>query len=176
MLLIYPPLDRNYTTESYVKFANVNGALSARQMKWFWDLYVNEEGYSGQSNSDIITATPTQHPLPSPPSRYCNDFDYKLCPLLTPSHVLQGNSFWPPTWLHLAKYDVLYSEGKAYADRLMSYGQQVEVLEYKQSVHGFFFENIFPDSNGAIRLAASQIVRVLREGKGKEQEQEVRKR
>ena len=150
MLLIYPPLAMNFTTDSYFEHANVNKALSATQMEWFWDLY---DGYDSSSigNNDRSS------------SHYCNNFDYKLCPMLTPSHVLQGNRHWPLTWVHLAKYDVLYSEGKAYADRLLSFGHNVQVFEYSHTVHGFFFENIFPESKGAIQVAVSSILDALRQ-------------
>ena len=72
----------------------------------------------------------------------CNGGDHRLCPILTPSHLLDS-AHWPRTWIHLAKYDVLYHEGLAYAERL-SHDIPVEVYEYSTTIHGFFFSNLFP--------------------------------
>lgn len=138
LLLIYPPLDQNFTNPSYHEHMHVNGALTGDQMIHFWRLYQGEDAKDGD----------------------CNGGDHHLCPILTPSHLLDS-AHWPRTWIHLAKYDVLYHEGLAYAERLRSHDIPVEVYEYSTTIHGFFFSNLFPSHEMALNLATSQMLDVL---------------
>jgi acetyl esterase len=137
MLLVYPPLDMNYNLESYVTKANTNGALSASQMQWFWKLY------AGRGNGTL---------------EYCLERDPFFCPGLAPAALLSRPSF-PPVYLHLASHDVLYSEGLAFAERLMESqgGHKVRVTTYRHSVHGFFFVNMFPEHSKAVATASAQL-------------------
>lgn len=81
-LLVYPCLDRDFTTDSYIQCATEYG-LTTRAMEWFWDQYLqgdqhNENPYaapmrakslSGVAPSIVITAQ--YDPLVSDSEKYC---------------------------------------------------------------------------------------------------------
>ena len=138
MLLVYPPLDMNYSLESYIHNAKTNGVLTDSQMAWFWQLY------GGKGNATM---------------EYCLDSDPLFCPGLASPDLLSHPSF-PSTYLHLAVHDILYSEGMAFADQLkLAQGtDKVQVSTYQHSVHGFFFVSMFPEHAAAIATATRQLV------------------
>lgn len=55
----------------------------------------------------------------------------------------------PPALLILAEHDVLYDEGKAYAERLRDAGVAVEMHEHAGQMHGFFTILLLEGSNAA---------------------------
>ena len=81
-LLVYPCLDRDFTTKSYNEFATEFG-LSTQAMKWFWEKYLQgsqhddnpyavpmrAESVAGVAPSIIITAQ--YDPLVSDSENYC---------------------------------------------------------------------------------------------------------
>lgn len=97
-LLVYPCIDRDFTTKSYLEYATEYG-LTTRAMEWFWDQYLqgdqhNENPYAapmrakslaGVAPSIVITAQ--YDPLVSDSENYCAklkndgaDFIYKEFP------------------------------------------------------------------------------------------------
>lgn len=81
-LLVYPCIDRDFTTKSYLEYATEYG-LTTRAMEWFWDQYLqgdqhNENPYAapmrakslaGVAPSIVITAQ--YDPLVSDSENYC---------------------------------------------------------------------------------------------------------
>lgn len=81
-LLVYPCIDRDFTTKSYIEYATEYG-LTTRAMQWFWDQYLqgdqhNENPYAapmraqslaGVAPSIVITAQ--YDPLVSDSENYC---------------------------------------------------------------------------------------------------------
>ena len=64
----------------------------------------------------------------------------------------------PPAWIALAAYDVLYSEGQAYADRLQKIDKLVGVTTYEDLTHGFVrWFNLVDSARAAIDDAAREI-------------------
>jgi len=134
--LVYPPLDPLPVTKSYKLHAHTTGFLTKTQMSWFWELYL---GTSLSSECD----------------------DYKACPLATPDFILQR--FEHKTIIILAKNDVLYSEGLAYAKRLkkLRVNGGVEVHHYNGSIHGFFGKKPFPNGELAMEKLARKFKALL---------------
>lgn len=69
------------------------------------------------------------HYLPEPSQRSEPD--------ATPLHAAKLEGL-PPALVILAEHDVLYDEGKAYAERLRQAGVAVEMHEHAGQMHGFF--------------------------------------
>lgn len=126
-VLIYPVLDTNFKTHSYSRFSTDFG-LTRGTMMWFWDSYLR--GNSSQK------AEPTE--------------PYAA--------VLKSEDFgpFPPTYLQLAEYDVLYDEGWDFANRLKQADVPVTVQKYDGMLHGFVhFSEPFDDAKRAISDAAA---------------------
>lgn len=69
----------------------------------------------------------------------------------------------PPAWIALARYDVLHSEGLAYADRLHQIGKLAGVVTYEDLTHGFIrWFNLIDSASVAINDAAREIQKAIR--------------
>jgi acetyl esterase len=81
-LLVYPCIDRDFTTKSYVEYATKYG-LTTRAMEWFWDQYLqgeqhNENPYAAPMRAKTlaqvapsIVITAQYDPLVSDSENYC---------------------------------------------------------------------------------------------------------
>jgi len=109
-VLIYP-VTEHYSAgrESYISKGK-GYALSASQMRWFWDSYL--------TNSTALEPGQTEHPLATPPS-----------------HTDHSNL--PPAFVLTAENDPLQDEGVAYAEQLRAAGCQVQHTDYPGYAHGF---------------------------------------
>ena len=68
----------------------------------------------------------------------------------------------PPALVILAEFDVLFDEGKAYADRLRAAGVPTDVMVCEGMIHGFFrMTGVLDRANGVITDAAARIGGVL---------------
>ncbi|WP_142252556.1 alpha/beta hydrolase [Bradyrhizobium sp. UNPF46] len=64
----------------------------------------------------------------------------------------------PPTWIGLAEYDVLLSEGQALAERLRQFGVDAQSIVYEGTLHGFArWFNISQTAMRATRDASAAI-------------------
>lgn len=69
----------------------------------------------------------------------------------------------PPAWLALAQYDVLRSEGEAYAERLRQAGVPVQSHTWPDLTHGFGrWFNLVDSANEALDAAAGAVRTALR--------------
>ena len=69
----------------------------------------------------------------------------------------------PPALVILAQYDVLFDEGKAYADRLRSAGVTTDTMICEGMIHGFFrMTGVLDEANRVITDAAARIADALR--------------
>jgi acetyl esterase len=130
LLLVYPPLAANFSTESYVKYSRYNGMLTTAVMKHAWELY--------RASSAIA------------------DDDYTFQPLLTPLHIL---AHFPPTHIVVAEYDVLRDDSLLFAEKLQAASVTVTVANYNTTVHGFFGRSLFPAGLRAVREASDVLLR-----------------
>jgi acetyl esterase len=91
--------------------------------------------------------------------QYISDKRLYQSPLVNP---LKNKDFseMPPALIFLATEDILYSEGKTYADFLKAKGVDVEIIEFN-SVHGCYCMNNFPEE----KLARDQITLYLKKRK-----------
>ena len=82
-------------------------------------------------------------------------------PDISPLHAdLQGS---PPVWLALAQYDVLRSDGEAYAQRLRQAGVAVQSHTWPDLTHGFGrWFNLVDSANAALDAAAAAVRSALR--------------
>jgi len=71
----------------------------------------------------------------------------------------------PPALVILAEFDVLFDEGKAYADRLREAGVQTDVMVCEGMIHGFFrMTRVLEQANRVLEDAASRMRAALLEG------------
>ena len=129
MVLIYPEIEYggHHKLPSEKEYENINGLLRGSQDEWFWTMYlgthlnVTERMHLADNNFRIN--------LLNAPDEYVKNFVAKKLRVL----VL------------LAKYDILYSEGRAYVDLLEKHGVDVLSFEYN-TVHRFFGIDTFDSS------------------------------
>ncbi len=91
--------------------------------------------------------------------QYIIDEEHYHNPLVNPMKNKDFSNI-PQTLVLLATEDILYSEGKAYADLLRSKGVKVEIEEFK-SVHGFYCIMDYPEE----KLAREKIVQYFKRNK-----------
>lgn len=108
IISIYPPLKLFSFTDSYWNYANYNGLLTLDSILKVYNLYLN----------NIIEES--QHTLASP--------------LLLSDDILEK---YPKILIILAKYDILYDEGKMMFNKLKELKVNVILKEYND-IHGFF--------------------------------------
>lgn len=106
-ILIYPTLINKELNESNQKFKENSYVLNKHLMDWYIDQYIPQD---------------QEHLYQSPFVNPAKNTDFRNI---------------PPSFIVLATYDPLYSEGKHYSELLKSHGVKVEVEEYK-SIHGFW--------------------------------------
>jgi len=82
-------------------------------------------------------------------------------PDISPLHAdLRGS---PPAWVAVAQYDVLRTEGEAYAERLRQAGVPVESRTWSDLTHGFGrWFNLVDSADQALDAAASAVRSALR--------------
>ncbi len=80
-------------------------------------------------------------------------FDPYMSPLLA-----EDLSNMPPALIQIAEFDPLYSEGKAYAEKLLAAGNRVLLTEYKGLIHTFF---TMPKFSKKCLSAYEEIQRIL---------------
>ena len=107
VVTIYPPLQAFSYSNSHWKYANANGFLPLSHMIKMHSLYLPN---ASESTDDRAS------PL------WLNDKKLKQ---------------FPPVLIILAKYDILYGDGVAFAERLMENKVNVVVRSYPD-IHGFF--------------------------------------
>jgi acetyl esterase len=81
--------------------------------------------------------------------RYVPDVAMRRLPDVSPL-LTEDLAGMPPTVLLAARYDPLYDEGLAYAQRLRAAGVEVDYLEHPDQMHGFFTMLNLPASAVAI--------------------------
>lgn len=81
-------------------------------------------------------------------------------PDATPLHAVSLEGL-PPALVILAEHDVLYDEGKAYAERLREAGVAVEVHEHAGQMHGFFTILMLAGSSAAHEQVYNAVKRQL---------------
>ncbi|KAI9016692.1 alpha/beta hydrolase fold-3 domain-containing protein [Hyaloraphidium curvatum] len=115
-LLIYPSVDLTINTERHKSLkANEKGLLlELASMVWFMGHYFSAPGSLARD-----------HPLASP--------------LLAPDSMFAG---LPPALVITCGADPLYSEGVAYAEKLVSLGIPVEYHDWPGQLHGFATQQI----------------------------------
>ena len=79
-------------------------------------------------------------------------------PYVSP-YLAEDLSELPPALIQLAEYDPLYSEGKAYADRLRAAGNRVQLTKYKGLIHTFFTMPTFSKRCLAAYKEVQQVIR-----------------
>lgn len=109
VMLVYPPVAANFSTDSYIKHARFNGKLTTAEMQWAWAMYAGGMEIS--------------------PS------DYRYQPLVAPDSLLAQ---FPTTEIIYAEYDVLRDDSVMFADKLRSLGVAVGTTYYANTIHGFF--------------------------------------
>lgn len=109
LLLVYPPVATNFSTESYIEYRHFNGELTTEEMQHAWGLY-----------SGGVEISPD---------------DYRFQPLNAPDAVL---ALFPPTEIIYAEYDVLRDDSVIFANKLRSLGVTVSTTYYANTIHGFF--------------------------------------
>ncbi len=109
-VLIYP-VTEHYSKgrESYISKGK-GYALSASQMRWFWDSYLTDSAALKQGQTEHPLATPSCH---------------------------ADHSNLPPAFVLTAENDPLHDEGVAYAEQLRAAGCQVQHTDYPGYAHGF---------------------------------------
>ena len=79
--------------------------------------------------------------------------DWRASPLLAADH--RGVA---PAYVLTAGFDPLLDEGRAYADKLMSAGVQVDYREYSDMVHGFIlFGGVVDTANAAVAECCARL-------------------
>lgn len=135
LVLIYPEIsytDESSKMQSEIQHANVSGVLTAKQDDWFWQLYLG------------------------PHIKHAS-VDYYVNLLAIPDKMLKKSFGKMKILVLLARYDVLYSEGKEFAEMVSNQGMaDVQIVEY-DTIHGFYGENLF----FAARSCREEIVRFI---------------
>jgi acetyl esterase len=129
MVFIYPEIEYggHRKLPSEIEYENINGLLRGSQDEWFWTLYLGSH----------LNATERMH---------LADSNFRINLLNTPDEYVKNfASKKIRVLVLLAKYDILYSEGKAYVDLLEKHGVDVLSFEYN-TVHGFFGIDTFDSS------------------------------
>jgi acetyl esterase len=103
-VLIYPILDYNFDTDSYLRYME-GFHLTRDAMIWFWDLYAPQRAQREQAYAAPLRA--------------------------------DDLSDLAPALIIVAECDPLLDEGEAYAKRLLSAGNAVDVWRYPGTIHGF---------------------------------------
>eukprot|EP00600_Ochromonadales_sp_CCMP1393_P007489 CAMPEP_0174964160 /NCGR_PEP_ID=MMETSP0004_2-20121128/5726_1 /TAXON_ID=420556 /ORGANISM="Ochromonas sp., Strain CCMP1393" /LENGTH=396 /DNA_ID=CAMNT_0016212855 /DNA_START=59 /DNA_END=1249 /DNA_ORIENTATION=- len=151
LLMVYPPLAANFTTESYMKYSTYNYMLTATEMKYAWNMYGGgtdtaaggdldevEDGTSTGTGSRASTVTTEKEiSIRTEIDTTLTTSDprgYTYQPILTPNHILQE---FPPTVMIVAEYDVLRDDSYNFAERLHRLGIDCEVHNYNSTIHGF---------------------------------------
>ena len=135
LLLVYPPLAADFTTESYRIYDRFNGMLPAAVMRNAWDIY--------RANQAI------------------EDGDYTYQPINTPAHILHQ---FPPTEFVVAEYDVLRDDSFNFATRLSIAGhRRIGVEVYNSTIHGFFGRDLFPHGISAVLKASHALLAISAE-------------
>ncbi|MBC8354645.1 MAG: alpha/beta hydrolase [Planctomycetes bacterium] len=130
-VLIYPVVEPNFETESYLAHAEGFG-LSRKTMMWFWEQYLG-----GESDAANPYAVPS---------------------------LATNLSKVPPAHVITAEYDVLLSEGEAYADRLQAAGVPTTIRPYDGMIHGFLhFAGVFDVGRQAVSELAEHLQQVFSE-------------
>jgi acetyl esterase len=129
LLLVYPPLAANFTSESYVKYARYNGILTTAEMKHAWTMYAG-----GQS-------------IP--------EDDYTYQPMMASDAIL---SAFPRTELMTAEFDVLRDDSQHFASRLRRVGVKVNVINYPSTIHGFWGRDMTPVGQEALIAAGDKLL------------------
>ena len=124
-VLIYPVVEPNFETESYLAHAEGFG-LSRKTMMWFWEQYLGD---------DLDSSHP--HAVPSRATNLSE---------VPPAHVIT------------AEFDVLLTEGEAYAKRLQAAGVATTIRRYDGMIHGFIhFSGIFDVGKQAVKDVAEHL-------------------
>ena len=93
------------------------------------------------------------HYLPNDEARK----DWRVSPILT-----EDLSNLPPSYIITVAADPLRDEGRAYAEKLKENGNEVEHIEYDDTVHAFFsWATIFKSSKEAVDLACENMKKVV---------------
>ena len=93
------------------------------------------------------------HYLPNDESRK----DWRVSPILT-----EDLSNLPPSYIITVAADPLRDEGRAYAEKLKENGNEVEHVEYDDTVHAFFsWATIFKSSQKAVDLACKSMKKTV---------------
>ena len=83
--------------------------------------------------------------------------DWRVSPILT-----KDLSNLPPSYIITVAADPLRDEGRAYAEKLKENGNEVEHIEYDDTVHAFFsWATIFKSSKEAVDLACESMKKVV---------------
>lgn len=144
LVLLYPMVDHQLPKhDSEIKFANINGILTQRQAEWFWKLYLGID-MSDQARYDLARTNPRVN-------------------LISSSSKVMQRVKKVRTLVMLARYDVLYSEGRALAEHFLSHGVDITVREYP-TIHGFWGIDAIP-SAGKARQELEMFVRATFEAK-----------
>ena len=78
--------------------------------------------------------------------------DFRYAPIIS-----QDLSKLPKSLIIVAGYDPLRDEGIKYAEKLIHFGNDVQLINYKNMVHGFFLMTKLQDSRNAINKTVSFI-------------------
>ena len=133
-LLVYPAVDFDTDGTTYPSYGE-NGQgyfLTVDTMRWFGAHYLGPDG------------DPT---------------DPAVAPIRATDEALAAT---PPAIVHVAGYDPLRDEGRAYARRLAGAGVAVDLREYPGMIHGFYgMVSLTPVAAQAITDAAASLARLL---------------
>ena len=179
----YPALDNKWDLESYRSHGTFNGILTARQMQWFWAMYLygkaadkldpaqscgaacvgdgsttvtDKSAHKGGDKSAAGKGASANAAATDPLAySYCKGGDYRACPALTPNSLMSKFDF--KTILVLAKQDVLYTEGFNYASVLNSLQRSVELVLFKNSIHGFFANTQLPNGIASVKKVSKKL-------------------
>lgn len=128
--LIYPAVDIDGQYPSHDTYADFCGILTKSQLDRFKELYCS---------ADVRTK--------------CRE-NYLFSPVRAPDAVL---SQFPATTVMLAKYDVLFDEGVAMAEKLKKLGVDTELIVYNSTVHFFFGKHMFPHGASALKTLCEKV-------------------
>ena len=133
LVLIYPEIDHTEElTESESNLSHFNGFFTTLQNSWFWRLYLGRdkkehELYEIAQNDPLINLLNANEDM-----------------LTSVKHM--------KVLIILAKHDILYSEGVAFAEMLRSRGGEEMNVETKiyEAIHGFWGEFTFPSTKHSL--------------------------
>jgi acetyl esterase len=129
LVLIYPGLAFNFTSESFSKYATFNGILTKDVVQHARGLY-----RAGQE----IAST-----------------DYRFQPLRTPPSLLAQ---FPPTEIIYAEFDVLRDDSILFAQKLNEAKPfNAHTTYYPTTIHGFFGRDLFPQGKPSMLKMCAQL-------------------